>query len=88
MKLPKRRNREYLMRKLERADIPILAGMQIYRNYVRPHEALQGKTLSELAGIKVDGKNKWMTIIQNASKRYYDRMYRCCSKCYRLKFLE
>jgi hypothetical protein len=42
--------------------------MQIYHNYVRPHEALDGKTRAEVAGIKVQGENKWLTLIQNASK--------------------
>jgi hypothetical protein len=41
--------------------------MQIYDNYVRPHMALEGKTPAETAGIKVEGENKWITIIQNAS---------------------
>lgn len=56
------------MRTLEKADTPILTGMQIYHNYVRPHEALNGRTPSEAAGITVKGENKWLTIIQNARK--------------------
>ncbi len=56
------------MRTLEKSDTPILSGMQIYHNYVRPHEALEGKTPAEVAGIKVEGENKWLTLIQNASK--------------------
>jgi hypothetical protein len=32
--------------------------------------ALDGKTPSEIAGIKVDGDNKWMTLIQNAKLNY------------------
>jgi len=63
------RDRERCMRTLEKADTPILTGMQIYHNYVRPHEALKGKTPSEAAGIKVEGENKWLTLIQNASKK-------------------
>jgi transposase-like protein len=62
------RDRERVMRTLEKPDTPILTGMQIYHNYIRPHEALEGKTPSEVAGIKVDGENKWLTIIQNASR--------------------
>ena len=61
------RDRERCMRTLEKADTPILAGMQIYHNYVRPHEALKGKTPAEAAGIEVKGENKWITLIQNAS---------------------
>lgn len=30
--------------------------------------ALEGKTPAEMAGIKVQGDNKWITIIQNAAK--------------------
>jgi transposase-like protein len=62
------RDRERCMRTLEKSDTPILAGMQIFHNYIRPHEALKGKTPAEAAGIKVEGKNKWLTLIQNASK--------------------
>lgn len=32
-------------------------------------EALEGKTPAEACGIKVEGKNKWLTLIQNASKK-------------------
>ena len=56
------------MRTLEKSDTPILSGMQIFHNYIRPHEALKGKTPAEVAGIKIQGENKWLTIIQNASR--------------------
>lgn len=29
--------------------------------------SLEGKTPSEVAGIKIEGDNKWLTIIQKAS---------------------
>ena len=63
------RDRERVMRTLEKTDTPILTGMQIYHNYVRPHMALKGKTPAEVAGITVEGENKWLTLIQNASKK-------------------
>jgi len=31
--------------------------------------ALNGKTPAETCGIRVEGKNKWKTLIQNASKK-------------------
>jgi hypothetical protein len=62
------RDRERCMRTLEKSDTPILSGMQIFHNYIRPHEALKGKTPAEVAGIKIQGENKWLTIIQNASR--------------------
>ncbi|MDE1818883.1 MAG: hypothetical protein KGI19_09820 [Thaumarchaeota archaeon] len=42
--------------------------LQIYHNYIRPHMSLDGKTPSEVAGIKVEEDNKWIILIQNASK--------------------
>ena len=63
------RQREKVMRTLEKPDTAILSGMQIFHNYIRPHEALKGKTPAEVAGIKIEGENKWLTLIQNASKR-------------------
>ncbi|MGP8068454.1 MAG: integrase core domain-containing protein [Candidatus Bathyarchaeia archaeon] len=63
------RDRERVMRTLEKADTPILMGMQIYHDSVRPHESLGGRTPAEAAGIRVEGKNKWLTIIQNASSK-------------------
>jgi len=63
------RQREKTMRGLKRKDTPILKGYQIYHNYIREHEGLNGKTPAEACGIKIEGKNKWLTIIQNANKR-------------------
>jgi hypothetical protein len=61
------RDRERVMRTLEKPNTPILEGYQIFHNYIRPHEALNVTTPSEAAGIKVEGDNKWLTLIQNAS---------------------
>lgn len=61
------RDREKVMRGLKKKETPILKGYQIYHNYIREHEALQGKTPAEIAGIKIEGKDKWLTIIQNAA---------------------
>lgn len=44
------RNRERCMRTLEKSDTPILSGMQIFHNHIRPHQALKGKTPAEMAG--------------------------------------
>jgi transposase-like protein len=63
------RDREKVMRGLKSKDTPIIAGYQIFHNYMRPHEALKGKTPAEACGIKVEGENKWVTLIQNASQK-------------------
>jgi putative transposase len=60
------RDREKVMRGLKIATTSILPGYQIYHNYLRPHEALENKTPAEKCGIKIEGGNKWKTIIQNA----------------------
>jgi transposase-like protein len=63
------RDREKTMRGLKTKETPILTGYQIFHNYIRPHEALEGRTPSEACGITIQGKNKWLTPIQNASKQ-------------------
>jgi hypothetical protein len=63
------RDREKTMRGLKVKDTPILSGYQLFHNYIRPHEALDGKTPSEACGITIEGNNKWLTLIQNASKK-------------------
>jgi hypothetical protein len=60
------RDREKVMGSLKREDSPVLTGMQIHHNFIRPHMGLNGRTPAEAAGIKVEGQNKWLTLIQNA----------------------
>ncbi len=62
------RDREKTMRGLKRKRTTILTGYQIYHNYIRPHMALDGKTPAEACGIEIQGKNKWLTLIQNAGR--------------------
>ena len=61
------RDREKTMRGLKTKDTTILQGYQLFHNYIRPHESLDGKTPSEACGITIEGQNKWKTLIQNAS---------------------
>lgn len=63
------RDREKTMRGLKTDDTPILTGYQLYHNYIRPHESLNGKTPSEACGITIEGQNKWKTLTENASKK-------------------
>jgi putative transposase len=65
------RDREKVMRSLKSTQTPILKGMQIFHNFVRPRMGLENEvTPAEAAGIKAEGENKWLTIIQNAA---YDK---------------
>jgi hypothetical protein len=61
------RDREKVMRGLKRVDTPILVGYQIYHNYMRRHEGLNNITSADACGIKIEGDNKWKTLIQNAT---------------------
>jgi len=67
------RDREKVMRGLKKIDTPIISGYQIFHNYIREHEALKGKTPAEACGIEVEGENKWLTMIQNASMSKKER---------------
>ena len=62
------RDREKVVRGIKVKDSVITDGYQMHHNYLRPHMSLDGKTPSEKAGIEIKGNNKWITIIQNASK--------------------
>ncbi len=62
------RDREKTMRGLKTMKTDVFNGMQLYHNFIRPHEALDGQTPAIACGIDVQGKNKWITLIQNASK--------------------
>lgn len=63
------RDREKVTRNLKKSDTPILTGYQIFHNYIRPQMSLDGETPADLAGIEVKGDSKWLTLIQNASKK-------------------
>ena len=56
-----------MFRGLKKMNTPIIEGMRVYYNYTKKHSGLKGKTPAEEAMIKVDGLNKWITLIQNAS---------------------
>jgi transposase-like protein len=64
------RDREKTMRSVKRVDSPVLKGYQLYHNYFREHMGLDGKTPAEACGIKIQGRNKILTVIQNASDNH------------------
>jgi transposase-like protein len=66
------RDREKVVRGVKKSASPLIEGYQIYHNFVRPHMALNGKTPAELAGIKIKGENRWLTLIQQSAKRQTD----------------
>jgi hypothetical protein len=63
------RDREKTFRGLKTSDSPTLKGLRIYHNFMRPHETLNGQTPAERAGITMQRDNRWLALIQNASKQ-------------------
>jgi transposase InsO family protein len=61
------KERTKVMRALKNNDTAILDGQRVYYNHIRPHQALNGKTPGQVAGLELDlGENRWLTLIQNA----------------------
>ena len=61
------RDREKVFRGLKKMDTAVLDGMRVYYNYTKKHSGIDGMTPAQASLIDVDGKNRWKTIIQNAS---------------------
>jgi len=63
------RDREKVFRGIKKADGSIITGIKLYHNYIRSHMSLDGDTPAKRAGIEIEGNNKWITLIQNATNR-------------------
>jgi putative transposase len=68
--IPSRQKAKFRIEEISRGLIlrRILKGRQDYYDYFREHEGLGNITPAEAAGIKIEGTNKWVTVIQNASQ--------------------
>lgn len=63
------RLREVVTRGLKSEDTPILTGLRLYHNFLRPHLGLEGNvTPGEAAGIIIEGQDKILTMIQAAAR--------------------
>jgi hypothetical protein len=57
-----------VMRALRTLESATLDGQRIYYNHIRPHQALNGKTPAQAAGLELAlGMNKWESLIKKAS---------------------
>ena len=61
------RDREVSYRGIKKMDSPLFDGFQTFYNFSKKHSGIGKKTPAEMAGITVDGPNKWKTLIQNAA---------------------
>jgi hypothetical protein len=57
------------MRGIKVDGTPIIPMNQIYYNFVRPHMGLDGITPAEMAGVGIEGNNRWMGLIDKSTKR-------------------
>jgi transposase-like protein len=60
------REREKVTRNLKEQAPLICEGFRNFYNLLRPNQALNRETPAQKCGIEIKGKNKWITLIQNA----------------------
>jgi putative transposase len=63
------RERVKVQRGWKTMKTPIAEGLRIHYNFVKPHEALDGKTPAEAAGVGIEGENKWLSLLTDALRR-------------------
>jgi hypothetical protein len=54
------------LRIFPKIQTPIAEGQRIHYNFVKPHQALEGQTPAERAGIGVEARNKWLAMLTKA----------------------
>jgi len=47
----------------------VAEGQRIHYNFVRPHQALQGQTPAQVAGVGVSALNKWLALLTEAVEK-------------------
>jgi putative transposase len=60
------RERVKVQRGWKSMQTPIAEGLRIHYNFVKPHEALDGQTPAQAAGIGVEGEAKWFELLKKA----------------------
>ena len=60
------RERVKVQRGWKTMKTPLAEGQRIQYNFVKPHMALEGQTPAQVAGIGVNGKNKWLAMLTEA----------------------
>ncbi|MDV3276990.1 MAG: transposase [Nitrososphaerales archaeon] len=63
------RERVKVQRGWKSMKTPIAEGQRIHYNFVKPHIALEGQTPAEVAGIDIEGENKWMELLKRAIEK-------------------
>jgi transposase-like protein len=63
------RERVKVQRGWKSMKTPLAEGQRIQYNFVKSHAALEGQTPAQVAGIGVEGKNKWLAMLTEAITR-------------------
>ena len=63
------RERIKVQRGWKSMDSQIPEGFRIHYNFVKPHQALEGQTPAQRAGVGINGKNKWMQLLESTLKQ-------------------
>jgi len=63
------RERVKVTRGWKTAKTPIAEGQRIQYNFVKPHMALEGNTPAQVAGLEIEGKDKWLAMLKAAAVR-------------------
>jgi transposase-like protein len=58
------RERTKVVRAWKKHKTPLAEGQRIQYNFVKPHQALEGQTPAQRAGIEIKGKNKWLCMLE------------------------
>ena len=58
------RERVKVQRGWKSMKTPLAEGQRIHYNFVKPHQALEGQTPAERAGVGVKGENKWLSLLK------------------------
>ncbi len=60
------RERVKVQRGWKSMETPIAEGARIHYNFVKPHQALEGMTPAQRAGIDETSRNKWLSLLESA----------------------
>jgi putative transposase len=61
------RERTKVVRAWKKHITPLAEGQRIQYNFVKPHQALEGQTPAQRAGIEIKARNKWAELMLHAS---------------------
>ena len=63
------RERVKVQRGWKKMNTALAEGQTIQYNFVKPHEALEGKTPAKKVGIEVNRKNKWLDLLEKGRNK-------------------